>query len=261
MSDRASRKSKQPSLTIPRREGPATRTSPQNSDNVNPATNNKKRKSTGKESDQGTKRPAQSSNNVHSPQPPPNESPPNNSTNRRNISDQEKDRQEPTPGGAALDSHSINQVIQGQGTPTGSTPTTVTPPSQLHMQTLVELTRDTQTYKAIVRTQVKEKVWQICKLPDYNSQGGRRMKLWFEKQLKLTSKEFEHLWNKKDKDGIKCQINDTLRIQRAYVCQQMKVGYYGVCARLALSVVVLADCCFAPLVAPPVSPAFFSTCA
>lgn len=106
---------------------------------------------------------------------------------------------------------------------------TVTPPQMVAMMELTADIRElSQTLKAVVKTKVKTNIWQLCKLPDHNSRGGERMKVWFENQLHL-GRDFEGLWKKKD-DGIKCQINDTLRIQRAYVLQQMKGGYY--CALL-----------------------------
>ena len=94
------------------------------------------------------------------------------------------------------------------------------------VQAMVELTSGDQTWKAIVRSKVKENIWRIFKIPGCNRASDKRMKAWFQKQLKLSEKEFEVQWDKKNA-GIRCLVNDTLRIQRAYVLQQMKIGYYG----------------------------------
>ena len=142
-----------------------------------------------------------------------------------------------SPGGVSLASPPAphNTAVVQQMTPTngcsvstqgnsGSVYATVTPATK---QAMVELTRvqDTQTYKAIVVSKVKEVVWRICKLPDHNSQDGARMKSWFRKQLNLNDQDFENIWNQKE-NGVRSQVNNTLRTQRGYVLQQMKCGYY-----------------------------------
>ena len=81
-----------------------------------------------------------------------------------------------SPTASVLDPHATAQVINGGaslGTQPNTTKVVVTPNA---MQAMVELTGDNHTWKALVKTKVKDNIWRICKLPSGNGQSSKRMK-------------------------------------------------------------------------------------
>lgn len=77
-------------------------------------------------------------------------------------------------------------------------------------------------WKGRIRARILPKIWPTCKLPDYNSRSGERLKQYVSKQLNV-GPEFDNLWA----HAISTQMNAVLRIKRAYSVQKMKDKFFG----------------------------------
>lgn len=106
--------------------------------------------------------------------------------------------------------------------PHNPTSNKVTP---ITMQAIVELNSDSMDYKTLVKNQVKTFIWSRAKFPDYEAAQGRRIKEWVRNRLGMEPQAFENQWI--GRKGIRADINNALRHQRAYVLQQMKLEYFS----------------------------------
>ena len=119
-------------------------------------------------------------------------------------------------------------------------PSVVTPPlNAVGVRLVVDLTRGTagnRKFKTRVKEAVQGGIFARCKFPDkdYKTPSAEKVKQYLQYHLNLTREQFEKNWilhpSAKTKDnmvGIKEELDNQLRQQRAYVNSRFKDHYIG----------------------------------
>ena len=144
----------------------------------------------------------------------------NHSTNEKETQKSNNDPTTPDNSSPGLTNKELANALMP---PTSEKPNKITPSSTV-MKAVVDLNSDSPDYCSILKNHVQCSLWSVVKFVDYDTKQGKMVKHFVKTKLKMSDQNFENRWAAKD--GIRKDVTDILRHQRAYVTQQLKSEYF-----------------------------------